>query len=78
MVSAGTQVQLPLWAIVAAAIGVLALTQVIVVKKIVFYCCILLASFPGLPHFCSLVYVQYNTWKRKSGGGHRGEGLTFK
>ena len=26
-----------------------------------------LALFPGLPRFCSLVYVQYNTRKRKSG-----------
>ena len=37
-------------------------------------CCILtqnrppsLASFPDLPVFCSLVCVQYNTWKWKSG-----------
>ena len=25
------------------------------------------ALFPGLPHFCSLLCVQYNTWKWKSG-----------
>ena len=24
------------------------------------------ASFPGLPHFCFLVCIQYNTWKWKS------------
>ena len=27
---------------------------------------VVLASFPGLPHFCSLVSVQYNTRKRKT------------
>ena len=32
-----------------------------------------LASFPGLPVFCSSVCVQYNTWKRKS--AKNGEGL---
>ena len=30
------------------------------------YVCYVIASFPGLPVFCSLVCVQYNTWKRKS------------
>ena len=26
----------------------------------------ILSSFPGLPHFCSSVCIQYNTWKRKT------------
>ena len=26
----------------------------------------MISSFAGLPHFCSPVCVQYNTWKRKS------------
>ena len=26
----------------------------------------IVASFPGLPHFCSSVCVQYNEWKQKS------------
>ena len=29
------------------------------------YVCTYVALFPGLPRFCFLVYVQYNTWKWK-------------
>ena len=28
---------------------------------------LVVSSFPGLPHFCSSVCVQYNAWKWKSG-----------
>ena len=36
-----------------------------------------LALFPGLPYFGSSVYIQYNTWKRKSGEKHGRPGNTY-
>jgi len=44
VISAGTQLQLPLWAILATAVGVLALLQVIVVK--IYFVFAFIAMFP--------------------------------
>ena len=38
-------------------------------------CCVIsIASFPGLPRFCSSVCIQYDTRKRKSGKNREGLG----